>query len=317
MIFALLYDAITRMTRGAIYVVMHDPRYLNLLRASVESLKRVMPELPVTVFSQFPVEGLHFSEVRKVEPAGDGFYDKARLMLESPYEQTVFIDTDIYAVQRFDELFALLDRFDFAATHEEYLNTDWFSHYPRPDIPASYPEFNTGILAYRRSTSMDQLLVTWSELYKKFLEENPGKATNDQPFFRAAAYYSEARAATLGREYNCKFRGQGYLNGPAKLLHGHVKFKMKPEYMRRVAAVMNASVKPRVYIGGKVFDQKISGRLWGKRKAHKVGSFPEPESVTMLRIKKLKELINQRGLAAVIRRFPAPNGASAVTRPQT
>jgi hypothetical protein len=57
MIFALLYDAITRMTRGAIYVVMHDPRYLNLLRASVESLKRVMPELPVTVFFQYPAEG--------------------------------------------------------------------------------------------------------------------------------------------------------------------------------------------------------------------------------------------------------------------
>ena len=81
------------MTRGAIYVVTHDPRYLNLLRASVESLKRVMPELPVTVFSEFPVEGLLFSEARKVEPAGDGFYDKARLMLESPYEQMAHLVT--------------------------------------------------------------------------------------------------------------------------------------------------------------------------------------------------------------------------------
>lgn len=281
------------MTRGAIYVVTHDQRYLNLLRASAESLKRVMPDLPVTVFSQFPVEGA-FDDVKIIQPEGDGFYDKAHLMLQSPYEQTVFVDTDIYAVQPFDELFTLLDRFDFAATHEEYLNTDWFSHYPQPDIPASYPEFNTGILAYRRSVAMTQLMENWSDLYKKFLEANPGKATNDQPFFRAAAYYSEARAATLGREYNCKFRGQGYLNGPVKLLHGHVKFKMKPEYMSRVAGVMNASKKPRVYIGGKVFDQKISGRLWGRRKAHKVGSYPEPESVTMLRLRRLKEIVLNR-----------------------
>ena len=298
----LLYDANTPMTRGAIYVVTHDQRYLNLLRASAESLKRVMPELPVTVFSQFPVEAPYFDEVRKVEPLGDGFYDKARLMLESPYEQTVFIDTDIYAVQPFDEIFTLLERFDFAATHEEYLNTDWFSYYQRPDIPASYPEFNTGILAYRRSASMEQLLVNWSDLYRKFLEENPGKATNDQPFFRAAAYYSEARAATLGREYNCKFRGQGYLNGPVKLLHGHVKFKMKFDYMRRVAGVMNASEKPRVYIGGKVFDQKISGRLWGRRKAHNVGSFPEPESVMMLRLKALRQRVAERPLKTVLTR---------------
>ena len=294
-----LYDAITRMTRGAIYVVTHDQRYLNLLRASAEGLKRVMPDLPITVFSQFPVVGA-FDDVKIIKPEGDGFYDKARLILQSPYEQTVFVDTDIYVVQRFDELFTLLDRFDFAATHEEYLNTDWFSHYPRPDIPASYPEFNTGILAYRRCAAMNQLLENWSDLYKTFLSQNPGKATNDQPFFRAAAYYSEARAATLGREYNCKFRGQGYLNGPVKLLHGHVKFKMKPEYMRRVAGVMNESKKPRVYIGGKVFDQKISGRLWGRRKAHKVGSFPEPESVTLLRLRKLGELLKQRRFAALI-----------------
>src|SRR5438876_4187783 len=101
------------MTRGAIYVVTHDKRYLNLLRASAESLKSVMPGLPITVFSQFPVEGPNFDEVKIVEPAGDGFYDKARLMSQSPYQQTIFVDTDIYAVRPFDELFTLLDHFDF------------------------------------------------------------------------------------------------------------------------------------------------------------------------------------------------------------
>ena len=105
------------------------------------------------------------------------------------------------------------------------------------------------------------MFENWSELYKEFLDINPGKATNDQPFFRAAAYYGDARVATLGREYNCKFRGQGYLNGPVKLLHGHVKFKMKADYMRKVAGVMNASEKPRVYIGGKVYDRGLMRRL--------------------------------------------------------
>ena len=282
------------MSQGAIYIVTQDERYLNLLRASAESLKKAMPGLPVTVFSQFPVTGPHFDEVRRVEGAMDGFYDKARLMLQSPYQQTIFIDADIYIVRPFSDLFALLDRFDCAATHEEYLNTDWFSHYPRPDIPLSYPEFNTGILVYRRSPAMHRVFEGWSQLYKEFLDTNPGKATNDQPFFRAAAYYGDARVATLGREYNCKFRGQGYLNGPVKLLHGHVKFKMKADYMRKVAGVMNASEKPRVYIGGKVYDQKISGRLWGRRKAHKVGSFPEPESVLLLRGKKLAQIVKER-----------------------
>jgi hypothetical protein len=288
------------MSQGAIYIVTQDERYLNLLSASAESLKKAMPCLPITVFSQFPVEGPHFDDVRIVEAAGDGFYDKARLMLQSPYQHTIFVDADIHVVRPFSELFALLDRFDCAATHEEYLNTDWLNHYPRPDIPPSYPEFNTGILVYRRSSAMDRVFETWSALYKQFLDENPGKATNDQPFFRAAAYCGDARITTLGREYNCKFRGQGYLNGPVKLLHGQVKFKMKAEYMRRVVSVMNGSEKPRVYIGGKVYEQKISGRLWGRRKAHKVGSFPEPESVMLLRLRRLKELIKEQGVTKLL-----------------
>jgi len=301
---------------GAIYIVTQDERYLNLLRASAESLRKAMPDLPVTVFSQFPIKGSQFDEVRIIEATADGFYDKARLMLQSPYRQTIFIDADIYVVRPFQELFALLERFDCAAVQEEYLNTDWFNHYPRPDIPVSYPEFNTGILVYRRSPAMDWVFENWSQLHKKFLDDNPGKATNDQPFFRAAAYYGDARIATLGREYNCKFRGQGYLNGPVKLLHGHVKFKMKPDYMRRVASVMNASDKPRVYIGGKVFDQKISGRLWGRRKAHKVGSFPEPESVTLLRLRRVKEIIQGRGLGKLMGKYFEPNQTSAVRHPR-
>src|SRR5215469_15445289 len=200
------------MSEGAIYIVTQNERYLNLLRTSLESLKTAMPELPVTVFSQFPFQSPHVDEVRMVEPTTDGFYDKARLMLESPYRRTIFIDADVYVVKPFYELFALLDRFDCAATHEEYLNTDWYNNWPRPDIPSSYPEFNTGILVYRQSAAMDQVLKDWSGLYKKYLEETPDRPTNDQPFFRAAAYYGDARIATLGREYNCKFRGQGYLN---------------------------------------------------------------------------------------------------------
>jgi hypothetical protein len=288
------------MSTGAIYVITQDERYLNLLRTSAESVKHEMPDLPITVFSQFAVQHACLDKVVLVKPAGDGFYDKARLMLESPYEKTIFLDADIYAAQPFPELLALLERFDCAATHEEYVNTDWSNNYPRPDIPASFPEFNTGVLAYKRSSSMERTFQQWSELYREYLEKNPAQPINDQPFFRAAAYYGEARVATLGREYNCKFRGQGYLNGPVKLLHGHVKFKMSPDYMKKVAAVMNASLRPRVYVGGNVYQQKVSGRLWGVRKANKVGRFPEPESVAMLRAKKLKEIIEERGIRKML-----------------
>ena len=174
------------MREGVIYIVTQDPRYLDLLRVSVESLKRAMPAVSITVFSQFPIQDQNFERVVLIHPASDGFYDKARLMLESPYERTVFLDADIYVAEAFPEIFALLDHFDCGATHEEYLSTDWFKNYERPDIPLSFPEFNTGVLAYRRSEAMRSTLLEWDRLYQCFLREHPGKAINDQPFFRAA-----------------------------------------------------------------------------------------------------------------------------------
>lgn len=303
-----------QMREGVVYVVTQDPRYVDLLCSSSESLKRAMPDLPITVFSQFPIENRNFDRVVLVDRSNDGFYDKARFMLESPYERTVFLDADIYVAQPFPELFTLLDRFDCAATHEEYMSTDWFKSYERSDIPPSFPEFNTGVLAYRRSEQVTKTFAEWGRLYERFMQEFPGRAINDQPFFRAAAYCGAARIATLGREYNCKFRGQGYLNGQVKLLHGHVKFKMKPDYMTRVANVINRSNRPRVYIGGKVFEQKISGRLWGRRKARGVGSFPEPISITRLRLQRFKELLQQHSAVTLLEKLVSSGRKAKLTR---
>ncbi len=44
------------MANGAVYIITQDQRYVNLLLTSAASLKRAMPELPITVFSQFPVK---------------------------------------------------------------------------------------------------------------------------------------------------------------------------------------------------------------------------------------------------------------------
>ena len=289
------------MSQGAIYIVTQDPRYVALLQTSAQRLKQVMPELPVTVFSQFPVSSPCFERVVRVEPSSDGFYDKTRFIRESPYERTIFVDADIYVAQPFPELFSLLDRFDCAATHEEYLDTDWFNRYPRPDIPASFPEFNTGILLFKRSPSVDRLLAQWSDLYKKFLEENPNLPINDQPFFRAAVYQSDVRVATLAREYNCKFRGQGYLAGPVKILHGNVDLKFDLVQINKSISALNSSERPRVYIAGKVFEQKLTGRLVSRRKAHKIGKFPElPGSILLRRARRLKELFQKNGVKGVL-----------------
>ena len=285
------------MTTGAIYILTQNARYLPLALESLATVKRAMPHLPVTFLSQFPVSSPLIDRVIPVAPSHDGFYDKTRLMRESPYDRTLFIDADIYAVKPFPEMFDLLDRFDCAATHEEYLDTDWFHHYLRPDIPASFPEFNTGILLFKRSPQMDGVLKKWEALYADYLRQKPDQPIGDQPFFRAAIYESAARVATLPREYNCKFRGQGYLNGPVKLLHGHIEYQFDAKQLSQATAALNASERPRVYIAGRVYDQKLTGRLVGQRKARRIGTFPElPGSLMLRRVKRLRQILREQGL---------------------
>ncbi len=281
---------------GAIYIITQDSRYTEMLLNSAASLKRVMPDLPITVFSQFPLESPDFESVIRVEGSEDGFYDKTLFFQQTPYERTLFVDADIYVAEPVPELFTILDQFDGAATHEEYLNTDWWNRYPRPDIPNSFPEFNTGILAYKRSARMDRVLQDWSQLYRSFLDNHPGQKINDQPFFRAAVYSNEARIATLTREYNCKFRGQGYLNGNVKIFHGNVDRQLDQAFVRKAVAVLNATSKPRVYIAGRVYEQELVGRILDRRKPTRVGRFPLlPEPVIVAGAKRLRQMLKERG----------------------
>jgi hypothetical protein len=109
------------------------------------------------------------------------------------------------------------------------------------------------------------------------------------------------RMATLTREYNCKFRGQGYLNGKVKILHGHVEFKMPHDFLEKAAKALNASTRPRVYIAGRVYEQDLVGRFVDRRKARLVGRFPTlPEPELWAEARRLKQIIQQRGVRNMV-----------------
>ncbi len=167
------------MEKGAVYIVTQDPRYIDLLMVSAASLRRAMPQLPITVFSQFPVHSSLFDQVITVQAGQNGFFDKAAFLRKSPYNQTLFLDADTVILGPVTALFSLMERFDCAATHEEYRNTDWSGQYPRRDIPECFPEFNTGVLMMQRSQRMDDALQEWETLYAAHLRAKPDEPIDD------------------------------------------------------------------------------------------------------------------------------------------
>jgi hypothetical protein len=105
----------------------------------------------------------------------------------------------------------------------------------------------------------------------------------------------------LAREYNCKFRGQGYLNGPVRLLHGNVDLQIDARRFSQATRALNASHRPRVYIAGRVHDQKLTGRLVGMRKARRIGTPPIfPGSLMVRRARRQRQVIQEQGLKKVL-----------------
>ena len=229
------------MTKGALYVLASGNKpgeywedlditegyYYNLVVNSVKSLKKQMPELPVTVFTNYSnVENELFDEVRMVRDS-EVWLMKYRAVLDTPYDLTVHMDADTYVCAPFWEVFDTVDeRFDVAAT----MSVNWRSARYKNLAPC-YPEPAFGVFWWRRSDRMTSL---FEQIYK-MMETRTGGC--DEPFVRVALYQRpDVQFYILPWEYNCLYTHPCYLFSQVKVLHGH------GAEMERDAEVINTRV---------------------------------------------------------------------------
>jgi len=215
--------------QGILYIST-GKKYLEETRMSAVSVKKHMPELPIALVTNAGLDaGFPFDEII---PMGDRHsdvfcMDKVDWLSASPFDQTLYLDSDTYTVAPFFELFDLLSHFDFAAAHGSFR-----SCYPLDNVPDSYPEFQAGILLYRKSEEIDNLWRTWKTLFEDHLGRNP-PPPHDQPSLREALYFSNIRIATLTPEFNCRYTDPGFVSGKVKILHGRSNSSKVAEHINR------------------------------------------------------------------------------------
>lgn len=209
------------MSSGVIYAAT-GASYIRELLESAASLRAAMPDVSITISVDDPTlveaSDISFEKVIVLDDPEKGYGDKITLMQTSPYEKTVFLDTDTYIAAPFDDLFQMLDRFDIAAK----LDGRRFSA-RQEHIPDAFPEYNSGVVAFRKCAATDRFFENWQRIYEvhkapdwtHYYRERKG----NQPAFRAALWESDIHIGTLGEEYNCQERS-GFLGAPAKIIHG-------------------------------------------------------------------------------------------------
>jgi hypothetical protein len=233
--------------RGVLYVVVGSRDiYANAAIRSATSLRRVMPDLAIAIASDRTIDG-PFDQHILIEET-EGFRAKIVGMQQTPFEQTVFLDADTFVLADFDDVFELLDRYDMALAHEPSRISTVLG-----EVPVAYPEFNSGVIAYRSTPLVQSALADWLHEYG---EIRPRPKTQDQPSLRRVLYRStQLRIATLTSEYNRRIDTAGFLHGQIRVLHGWPRPGITYE---RIAEALSAGGPdtPRAFAGGLVFDRK-------------------------------------------------------------
>jgi hypothetical protein len=229
-------------TEGVVYIATGKD-YIQEACLSAKSLKEHNESIHTTIFSDTSFSSPYFDDVRLFKDPDYDFGDSVIDPDMTPYDRTLFLDTDTYVCENISGIFDILDRFDIAVTHNPGSRTAVHNGYGDRGVPDAFPQYNTGVLLFKNNSQTREFFESWASIY----EENKvqvGVGLN-QPAFREALYKSELQIATLPSEYNLRVRydgSVGFMTDSVKIVHGR-----HPAGLPAVSKHLNANDGMRVY----------------------------------------------------------------------
>jgi hypothetical protein len=220
-----------------LHYVATGERHLAEAVKSRESARLVMPHVPAVIFTDLTDHPLtrHFETVEGVTIAHRTFHDVVEPMLRSPFEKTLHLDTDTYIATDCSDIFEALDLFEVGLVHDP-----WRSDLKVETLPQSLPTLNGGVIAYRRTPAVREMLESWPRIHQ---EKFAAHTKQNQPSLREAVYRSKARVLILPPEYNLRVWHPVAIGGFAKVRILHDRRSDLPN----LAKLLNADYRPRVF----------------------------------------------------------------------
>ena len=181
---------------GILYIAVGE-KFLKEALVSLRSLRIHCPEIPVCIKTHRCVElDDPYCQIEVVEPVAVAKSNKIRYMSQTPFEHTLFLDTDTYICENIAGMFDLLNRFELLAAYAPRGGDQTVE----VDCPDGFIELNTGVLLYRKCESVMRLFEKWQNKHQLHLEQK--KTLRDQPAFREMLFHSDVNFFTLPHEYN-------------------------------------------------------------------------------------------------------------------
>ncbi|MBU0487749.1 MAG: hypothetical protein KKA07_11730 [Bacteroidetes bacterium] len=217
--------------RGVVFGVSNLP-WLQETLLSAATLKRNMPELPIELHIDKRTAELlpdtinlesFFDFVCQFDSFANWRDPKFSALRSKRFSKVLYLDGDTYILDRLDELFDLLDNFDIAAMpapqriHSNSIACGLYDIFPT--VPASFPEYNAGVMPFLSGQQFDEFVDYWQELYEQGFQQK--KYRMDQAALRVALFHSKLRLCALTPEYNLRAGVPNVVKDKVKIIHAH------------------------------------------------------------------------------------------------
>ena len=187
-------------TRGVMWTATNHERYVQQAVISAASVKK-QTGLPTCLFTNLEAQGFDQVVSCKAHDVGHNQYMLDRLvnLPDTPYDQTLALDTDTYVMADITEMFGVLDEFDIAMVHghnreERHKLAVRAGH---TTVPRAFAPVQGGLILYRRNKRVWWYLYNLIEMYKE------KQYFDDQISMRELLFRrSDLRLYILPREYN-------------------------------------------------------------------------------------------------------------------
>jgi hypothetical protein len=222
---------------GLLYICAGDHQLSDAIQ-SVKSAKKAMPNVETALITDAQSPPACFDTSITKNRLEYSFIDKVRYITETPFENTLYLDADTRIYDDISELTSILDKYELAAAHAPGRRTE--PAIDQDEIPAVFPEYNTGVILFRRTDKILDLFESWLNQYDSMIQDEH-QNIGDQPAFRKAAWFSNIHIYTLPPEYNCRTVYPGVVGGDVKIVHG------RHRNVNRIEQKLNAPTEIRAH----------------------------------------------------------------------
>jgi hypothetical protein len=201
---------------GVLYIAFGKQYQCEAL-ASIAAVRSFHPRLPCCIITDSDIEPLpaYVKILLRAPEAKHIFRAKPRYLRESPFDRTLFLDTDTTTVRPIEDLFRLLDRFDIGA----YMLPSYI-YYPKYGYLICA---NSGVILFQRCKAVSETFDRWLELFDQKVATEASASSypfHDDPHLMYAICEGQARVVPLPASMNFHILDPIITASPIHIVHG-------------------------------------------------------------------------------------------------